>query len=399
MVEPGSIAAARAARALAALAFVLVLSLPLRAAAQSAPAAPGAALFPLSTLWTVTLDTAPALAAAYDEQHAYFVLKPDPDRGLTSARLTAISLGDGSTGWTRDIAAADALAAGDDQVFTCTGGLLQAHAAADGTPRWQLALDAPLSAPMHVVAGWLIAVTQASDVVAVRTRDGSKLWQAHLPSPATGEPSVNGNQLYLPLTDNRVLQLHLETGAIVWDRKIVSQPMTIVALDDRVFVGTRQRWFYALQPKDGKVLWRFSIGGAVVGAPAVDRSAVYFLALDNLLRALGRGRGSLRWRTILVRRDRFGPFRASNLLFVSGSSKTIQAYDAGTGKPAGSFDAPGDLNGPIHFVPGIIAVDFLIVAVTGEGQIVAIRPQSLQPEAFTWSPRMYLITGFPIWRW
>ena len=73
-------------------------------------------------------------------------------------------------------------------------------------------------------------------------------------------------------------------------------------------------------------------------------------------------------------------------------------YDAGTGKAAGSFDAPGDLKGPIHVVRGIVAFDFLILAVTGEGQLVAIRPQSLQPEGFAWSPLTYFVTGFPIWR-
>ena len=62
----------------------------------------------------------------------------------------------------------------------------------------------------------------------------------------------------------------------------------MLALDDRVFVGTARTWFYALQPEDGRVRWRKRVGAAVVGRPAADRSAVYFLALDNLLRALDR---------------------------------------------------------------------------------------------------------------
>jgi outer membrane protein assembly factor BamB len=368
-------------------------------AAAQAPAKPGSEIFPLTSVWMVKLDTPPALSAAYDAARAYIVLKPDPDRAIPATRLTAVSLSNGSTKWTREINAADSIVADGDHLVASAGSLLQAFATSDGTPRWQLALSAPLSAPLLPIGGWLIAVTQASDAVAVRSLDGAKLWQVHLPSPAVGKPAAAGDALYLPLTDNRVLRLKLDTGGVVWDEKILSQPTTLLALDDRVFVGT-SGWFYALQPKDGKVLWRFRVGGAVVGEPAASVSAVYFLALDDLLRALDRESGPLKWRQILVRRERFGPLRVADLLFVSGNSPTIQAYDMKSGTPAGSFDAPHDLKMiPVHLVPGLLERDFLLMAMTGEGELMAIRPQSLQPEAFAVSPRAYLLTGFPIWRW
>ncbi len=401
MLEPRRIGTPPGVPAVATLALAVVLAVLLEAhaAAQPVPPKPEAPVFPLAPLWTATLDSAPALPPAYDTTHAYLVLKPDPDRGFASARLIAVSLGDGSLKWTHDIPAADALAVGAAGVFTCAGPLVQAFGAADGAPRWQLPLGAPLSAPLHLADGRLVATTQASDVTAVRTLDGSKLWQRHLPSPATGEPATSGDGLYLPLTDNRVIRLKPDTGAITWTVRILSQPTTVLALEDRVFVGTREDWFYALRPHDGKVLWRVRVGAGVVGAPAVDRSAVYFLALDNLLRALYREGGSLDWRQMLVRRERFGPLLAGGLLLVSGFSPTLQAYDAVTGKPAGSFDAPRDLAGPVHLVPGLLARDFLAIVLTGEGQLMALRTQSLQPEAFALSPRVYLTNGFPFWHW
>jgi len=369
------------------------------AAAAQAPAKPGSEIFPLTTFWMVKLDTPPALSPAYDAARAYIVLKPDPDRAIPATRLTAVSLSNGSTKWTREIAAVDSIVTDGDLLVASVGSSLQAFAASDGTPRWRLALSAPLSAPLLSIGGWLIAVTQASDVTAVRPLDGGKLWQVHLPSPAVGIPAVAGDALYLPLTDNRVLRLKLDTGAVVWDQKILSQPTTLLALDDRLFVGTSE-WFYALQPKDGKVLWRFRVGGAVVGEPVASASAVYFLALDNLVRALDREGGPLKWRQILVHRERFGPLRVADLLVVSGASPTIQAYDARSGTAAGSFDAPHDLKMmPVHLVPGLLERDFLLIAMTGEGELMAIRPQSLQPEPFAVSPRVYLLTGFPIWRW
>ncbi len=381
-----------------ALVFSIVVFSSAAASAQGGASKAGGGVFPLTPIWTATLESLPDLAA-YDENRAYVVLAAEPDRGVPTARLTAISLGNGSVRWSRAVENAIALAIGDDLVFTFDGKLLQAFSTDEGEPRWQLPLAAPLAAPMHVEGGWLVLATQASDALAIRARDGATIWRVHLPSPASGEPEVAGSAVYLPLADKRVLRLHLETGAVVWDQKILSQPLTILPLDDRIFVGTAQRWFYALDPENGKVHWRFAVGLSATGMPAAGRGHVYFLALDNLLRALSREGGSLKWRQILVHRELYGPFRARNLLLVCGTSPAVHAYDAATGAPAGSYDAPDDLAAPIHIVRGLLETDFLVLALTGEGQMIALRPQSLQPEAFSVSPRTYLMTGFPVWKW
>ncbi len=369
-----------------------------QANAAGAPASDD--IFPLSILWTVALDTPPALAPAYDDDRVFIALKADEDRGHPVERIAAYSLTSGDVKWTRDAPAVNALEAGGALVFACSDRKVEAMQASDGAPRWQLSLDAPLSAPMHAQGGWLFVMTQASHAYAFRASDGKLVWDIHLPAPASAQSAAVGDGLYVPLTDNRVLRLQVETGAIVWDRSLRSQPTCVLALDDRVFVGTSERWFYALSPRNGGVDWRFRVGGAVVGTPSADRSNVYFLALDNLLRALDRSGGSLRWRRLLGHRGRFGPFLVGRLLVVSGASPTIETYAARGGAPTGTLDAPHDLKSmPIHVVPGIVDRDFLLFAVTGEGELLAIRPHSLEPETFALSPRLALLAGWPYWIW
>jgi outer membrane protein assembly factor BamB len=370
------------------------------AAAQSPPPTPGGDIFPLSTLWMVTLAP-PAIDPAYDGDRAYVALKPvvEEDVQVQPASLVAVSLTDGSQVWKRALADVQSLAAGDSLVFACAGRVLQGLGASDGQSRWQLPLDAPLAAGLVYQRGWLIAVTQDGKALGIRARTGEKAWQVQLPSPASGEPAVSGDALYLALTDNRVMRLTLDTAAIAWDRKILSRPVTLLALDDSLFVGTRERWFYTLAPEDGRVRWRVRVGAAVVGPPAAGRSAVYFLSLDNVFRALDRSGGTVIWRQLLVRRARYGPFPAGSLLLLSGSSTSIQAFSRDGGAPAGSFDAPHDLQGPVHVVQGLVDRDFLIIALTGDGELLAIRPKSLEPDAFAISPRVALIAGFPRWRW
>jgi outer membrane protein assembly factor BamB len=401
-------------------AFIICLALPLFAAAQAphaaaqaphaAAQAPHAAaqtppakasdLFPMAPVWTITLDAAPADALAYDADHAFIALKARTDEGQAQpARVVALSLSDGSTRWSRDVDDVHALVAGDNLLVACSGTRLLAFDAVEGRPLWQLPLDAPLAAPLHYDGGWLVAVTQASQALAIRARDGQKVWQVRLPSPATGEPALSGDGLYLPLTDNRVVRLNLQTGTGAWDRKILSQPMTILLSGDRVFVGTRERWFYALEPDSGRVQWRVRVGAGIAGTPAADAASVVFLSLDNLLRALDRSGGSLKWRQLLTRRGRFGPFPVGQALFVSGASPTIQAYSRVGGAPAGSFDAPHDLDKPVHVVGGLTDRDFLLIAVTVEREVIAIRPHTLEPEAFAISPLAAFAAGQPRWRW
>ncbi len=414
---PESRSTGRALRAwtIFALAATLVAAAPLPIAAQQRPRPfpvpgeraqgeppeeqPKIAIFPLSVLWTVKLAGPPAIEPAFDGDRIFVAMKPIVEEGVQTQApmLAAYSIATGASLWQHEMRDAAAVTAGGNAVYACSGSLLQAFNQSDGAARWEALLDAPPAAPLHYASGWLVAATQGSRAFGLSARDGRKVWQAQLPSPATGEPEGAGDRVYLPLTDNRVVSLDLEKGAVAWDRRILSKPTAILALDDRIYVGTAEHWFYALDPRDGRVLWRTRVGSATVGRPTADRDTVFFLALDNLLRAIDRSGGALRWRQVLLRRARFGPFMAGNLLFVSGLSTSIQAYGAGHGDPAGTFDAPKDLFAPVHLVPGLVDFDFLLIALTGEGDLVAIRPKSIEPEPFALSPMVALMAGFPVW--
>ena len=72
-------------------------------------------------------------------------------------------------------------------------------------------------------------------------------------------------------------------------------PNEILALDDRVYVGAKDHFFYCLMARDGRVDWRWRIGGDIVGVATSDENNVYFVAQDNVLRALNRKSGGQQW--------------------------------------------------------------------------------------------------------
>ena len=149
------------------------------------------------------------------------------------------------------------------------------------------------------------------------------------------------NGLFIPLEDGRVLSLDLNSGEHLWEQKLGGSPARILALDD-LFVGSTNNFFYCLSQKDGSVKWRWRTGADIIGPAVVDEHRVYFLSLDNVLRALDRRSGVQRWTRPMDMRAAAGPRPAGDTLLVSGVSPEIRSYRMidGGARPAATKHPP-----------------------------------------------------------
>ena len=130
-------------------------------------------------------------------------------------------------------------------------------------------------------------------------------------SVRTGTPSraLAADRVYVPLADGRIVALRIDTGDVVWERRLGGPTTGLLALDDRVYAGSNDNFFYALDAADGRVAWRWRTGADVVGVPVVDERNVYFVSLDNVLRALSRRTGVQQWARLLPLRPTRGPLK------------------------------------------------------------------------------------------
>ena len=106
----------------------------------------------------------------------------------------------------------------------------------------------------------------------------------------------------------------------IWERKLGGPPNEILAIDDRLFVGSNDNFFYCLETKDGAVDWRWRTGADVVSKPMADRDHVYFVSLDNVLRSLNRRNGVQQWKKPLPFRPAWPPLQAADAVVVAGIS-------------------------------------------------------------------------------
>jgi outer membrane protein assembly factor BamB len=350
------------------LAFASVLFIARAALAQPQPPALGLGL---DVTKQVTLDAAPAAAPGLDGRMAYVALK--------TGRVVAVDLESGEIRWSVELTTAWPPAAGAGTVVVAGDELLTAMHAADGRPRWALPVPGGFSAPPLLDTDWVVVGTTTGEVLAVHAREGRTLWTRSLGSPLRARPAVAADAVYLSLEDGRVVSLGLTAGDVRWERTLGGAPGDILPLDDRLFVGSRDRYFYCLKIKDGSVRWRFPSGLAIPGAPVVDERRVYFTSLDNVLRALDRGNGHMMWKRGLPLRPSGGPLLAGRRLLVAGVSAEVRAYHAHNGEPAGEFTSDSDLAAPLVQAEAPLAHMARVVLVTLAGTLLVLE-ERIEPE-------------------
>ncbi len=336
-------------------------------------------LFPTRPAWELRLNNPLTAPPALVGRRGYFPIEGD--------RLAAYDIEHGTLLWLVSARVRATPAVGDGLVFVIEPERLTALNAGTGSVAWRVPFAESLAAPLVWHNGWLIGTASEGHVLAFRARDGGLIWQRQLDGRIRGAAALAGDRLYVPLEDGRLVALRVATGEPLWFRRLGGVASDILALDDQIFVGSRDNYFYNIRASDGFVSWRFETGADIVGLPVVDDRRVYFVSLDNLLRCLDRRTGGQVWKSALPLRPGRGPVVAGDTLIVSGVSPLPQAYSIREGKTTGEILAGGELAAAPHVVPDTVLPMITLVARDAEaGTIVRALVRSVDPSSTPIAP-------------
>jgi outer membrane protein assembly factor BamB len=155
---------------------------------------------------------------------------------------------------------------------------------------------------------------QTYEIFCLRAQDGTVRWRVPADLPVWGAPTVDGGQVFIGLGNGR-----LDDTA--------PRPQTPAGA------------LLCLPAETGRpCLWRFPLGDAVFGKPAVDPKRVYFGARDGSCYALGRGDGGLCWKQNLGSPVLTRPALLDGRLYVAARKGQAWGLDAGSGAPRWLFD-------------------------------------------------------------
>ncbi|HEX4348337.1 MAG TPA: PQQ-binding-like beta-propeller repeat protein [Vicinamibacterales bacterium] len=300
--------------------------------------APPPAFFPVQSLWTLALNNGITAAPVYSGGVGFF--------SIDGARLVAYQLTSGTERWIVPANPQSKPAVSDSMVFVAEPDAIRALRQADGSEAWSVPLAEPLAAPLVWDNGWLVAANATGRVMAFRATDGREIWRRELGAAIRATPALAADRVYVAPTDGDLVSMLVTSGEVVWQRRLGGPATSILALDDRVFAGSSDNYFYAVGAKHGEVLWRVRTGGDVIGAAALDDKHVYFVSLDNILRALDRRTGAQIWKRALPVRPTSGPVLVGTSLVVLGLDPTLHVFETKDGKPGTDVKSDSVISAP-----------------------------------------------------
>ena len=213
---------------------------------------------------------------------------------------------------------------------------------------WKLRARYYIEFPPSVGYGHVFVGQGKGQFFAVEPATGKIAWQKHFPFCSASSPTLAAGlviQTYIPAPCGKVsrslpglvVALQPADGKVVWRRSTASES-TPVVVGDRVYLGAWDHRVYALAVKTGKVIWSTETDGEIDGSPAYAGGTIYVGNNAGSVYALAAKTGAVRWigrsfSALFRSREYFyaTPAVAYGRVFASNTDGTVYAFGAATG--------------------------------------------------------------------
>jgi outer membrane protein assembly factor BamB len=264
----------------------------------------------LGPRWRLKLGAPIYAAAALRDGMAYV--------GTSGGVFQAVRVSDGTLEWTFNAGRAmhgEALATADFVYFACDTGYLHKLDRRSGREVWKYDLgDAQVARVLPHVAVFeydyhgprpLLAddtlYVGSGDVAlhAIDDATGTRRWRFATGGKVRVGAVRNGAQVVFGSLDGVLYAVDAKSGELAWKRDLRAPVTTAPALlGGQIVVGTRGSVLYALRPESGETLWHDMLWGSWVESEAVLDAGVLYIGSSDLRRvsALDPRDGRIVWR-------------------------------------------------------------------------------------------------------
>lgn len=230
--------------------------------------------------------------------------------------------------------------------------------AATGTPVWSFATRSHLESSPTLVGDRVFAGAGEDGIYCVDAARGTEVWHFSGPHVDTS-PAVADGRVWFGggWGDPSVYCLDAGTGSLVWQKKVRYEGWGPPAYDEgRVYIGTGNADYdgkgpdlggevLCLDGKTGEAVWRFAVGGPVMGAVALDGGAVFFGSHDGGVYCVEAATGARRWRFEAGGRVIASPAVEGATVYAATGAGRVVALGAKDGVPRWTFDAKAETGG------------------------------------------------------
>jgi outer membrane protein assembly factor BamB len=199
------------------------------------------------------------------------------------------------------------------------------------------------------------------------TKFSSVKWKFHAGGMVIGSPAVTDGKVYVGSTDGNFYAIDAESGAQQWKFEAKSRvPSSPAVAGGIVFFGVYDGTFYAVDATTGVLKWKFQTGGerrfagkhlhgvqpaaetmpdpfdCYLSSPVVWQGAVYFGSGDGNVYSLNAASGGLNWKFKTGDVIHASPAIAEGTVFIGSWDSYFYAIDAATGREKWRFKTGED---------------------------------------------------------
>jgi len=271
---------------------------------------------------------------------------------------------------------------GERVLVGSSDGFLHCLEAENGNESWKYNAESAISSSPVVAKGIIYVASRNNVVHAVRVANGSLVWKRTMGIPLPyewafdyylGSATVDEGTVYCGSADGNLYALGAGNGTVLWTFKASSLVRSTPAVDgSNIYFGDCSGKVYAVNKRNGKLVWLFRTIGdtlvsenfgydrkAVISSPTLDGNRLFVGGRDGYLYALDKGTGKQLWNydyhiswilsTVAVKDD----------ILITGTSDAqfVHALDVRDGKELWRFQT----RGPVWASPAIAGNNIVVI--------------------------------------
>ncbi|MBI2428238.1 MAG: PQQ-binding-like beta-propeller repeat protein [Ignavibacteriales bacterium] len=240
--------------------------------------------------------------------------------------------------------------------------------------------------------GVVYFVCRNNTFYACRTSDGTLVWKKSLGSPLPyewgfdyyiGSPAIDNGTLYIGSADGNLYALNSKDGRELWKFKSSSLIRSTPAIDERnIYFGDCSGKIFAVDKSNGTRVWQFSTVGdtldnekfgfdrkAVISSPTIYKDKIFVGGRDGFLYALDKASGKEIWKYDYQVSWIISTAAIKNDILITGTSdgRFFHALNAQNGKQLWRFTT----NGPVWASPVITKNDRVVIS-SNDGYVYCV---------------------------
>ena len=216
---------------------------------------------------------------------------------------------------------------------------------------WRVRMGHYLEYPPVVSYGRVYAPQQRGLFYAINPETGKVLWKKNFRRCSAASPAIWRRTVYHALMyalpcrkarsgarDGFVVAMDAFTGKERWRFKAGAIESSLLIVDGLVYFGSWDGKVYALNAKNGRLVWTYQTDDRITSSPAYAGRTIYVGVDSGRVYALRARTGKLRWRassfTRLGRREYFyaTPTVAYGRVFIGNTDGIVYAFGASSGR-------------------------------------------------------------------